>query len=345
MGGATPQGTGKDGDSTPGTGSKSGPTPKTPVGVVVVEDGAHASGMEMNKLLRQSRYFDEDFEGTALRCFRCGGTGHTSRECKKEARQKPCILCAQFGHMRSECPQALCFKCKRPGHVSRDCPNGSKTMQQDQPCLRCGSRSCSCAGQADYIRAYGGCTAKYNKSDVALVRCYVCYSHGHLTCKQTPKSVPEVTCYNCGQAEHPGGDCWEERPPAVRGEQAELARAQHSMMSHRWNSSGGSMDAGHRYSGSNGMREVWYDQPAYDDWEGGGYHQRGGGGGGVWDRMQPAADYGRHHGSSHGLDRYVEYDQHDHRGQYSGHYDGGSKRRGDYDRNSYPPQNKHTRFY
>ena len=69
------------------------------------------------------RYFDEDFEGAASRCFKCGGSGHQARGCTEEGRARPCYLCAQFGHGSAECPARLCFRCRRPGHIARDCPN------------------------------------------------------------------------------------------------------------------------------------------------------------------------------------------------------------------------------
>lgn len=200
--------------------------PETPVGVVVLADHQDSeAAVEMHKLLRQPRYFDADFDDTALRCFRCGGVGHLSRDCQNEVRQRPCILCAQFGHLRNECPQALCFKCKRPGHLSRECP-GIPSGAEDRPCLRCASRACDCSGLSDYIRAAGGCTNKYLRADLALIRCYVCCSYGHLTCKQTPTSVPVKSCYNCGDSKHTGPECGREVPSSVRGEQAEIAREQ-----------------------------------------------------------------------------------------------------------------------
>ena len=45
------------------------------------------------------RYFDDDFELAALRCFRCGGTGHREFECSQPAKIKPCHLCGYSNHM------------------------------------------------------------------------------------------------------------------------------------------------------------------------------------------------------------------------------------------------------
>ena len=82
-----------------------------------------------------SRYFDDDFEGAASRCFKCGGSGHQARECTEEGRARPCYLCAQFGHGSAECPARLCFRCRRPGHIARDCPNSySKCVPQPLIC-------------------------------------------------------------------------------------------------------------------------------------------------------------------------------------------------------------------
>jgi len=51
-----------------------------------------------------ARYFDDDFEDAAKRCFKCGGAGHMARDCPNAEVPKPCFLCARFGHDRANCP-------------------------------------------------------------------------------------------------------------------------------------------------------------------------------------------------------------------------------------------------
>jgi hypothetical protein len=43
---------------------------------------------EMRRLLRQPRYFDQDFEQAAIRCFNCGGSGHMSHACTQPRKRR-----------------------------------------------------------------------------------------------------------------------------------------------------------------------------------------------------------------------------------------------------------------
>eukprot|EP00890_Picochlorum_soloecismus_P001600 jgi/Picsp_1/2440/NSC_05901-R1_protein len=78
-----------------------------PSGVVIVDEKAfEARTSEMARLLRQPRYFDEDFE-MGMTCFKCGGYGHMARDCPNPQRQKPCFMCAEFGHSSRNCPNGM----------------------------------------------------------------------------------------------------------------------------------------------------------------------------------------------------------------------------------------------
>ncbi|GAX74639.1 hypothetical protein CEUSTIGMA_g2087.t1 [Chlamydomonas eustigma] len=184
-----------------------------PAGVILVGDSREIErDMEMTRLIRQPRYFDDVTLDVNLsgRCFNCGKVGHRVSECTFAAREKPCYLCAQFGHEARACPAELCFRCGRPGHKSRDCPNSSKVSSWEMGvgrCLRCASSSCACANKADYFRYEGGCTEDFLASDVSKCKCYVCGRYGHICCTKTPSLPARVSCFSCGSAKHLGEAC------------------------------------------------------------------------------------------------------------------------------------------
>lgn len=83
--------------------------------------------MLMHACVCARRYFDEDFEAAAMRCFKCGGQGHRARECPNEERQRPCFLCGQFGHTRAQCSNSA-FSRPRP-HESASNECGAPTVR------------------------------------------------------------------------------------------------------------------------------------------------------------------------------------------------------------------------
>lgn len=82
-----------------------------PVGVVVIDEGDISQrNLEMQKLLRVSRYFDEVYQQKgAVSCWRCGVKGHLAKDCTNK-QEKPCVLCAQYGHESSSCPHSTCSR-------------------------------------------------------------------------------------------------------------------------------------------------------------------------------------------------------------------------------------------
>lgn len=279
---------------TPGSASRT--TADGPRLKLVDEDSRPVANEAMQRLLRLPRYFDDDcddFVDSAIQCFHCGGSGHKSFDCTNPAKPRPCLLCAEFGHTKANCPDLECFKCHQKGHISKDCPNGSVRVADDNSgvCLRCGSAACP--GVADHVRARGGCVGQYSAADLSMVRCFVCCRLGHLCCQDAPTTFWRPTCHNCGDAGHVGSECSRPVPPAIRHEQNPQYRS-----NPQYTSEG--LGAHHRdsggYGGFNGIGggggacfscggfgHLARDCPSKQTWRGhgGGGGSGGGGGGGA----------------------------------------------------------------
>ena len=143
----------------------------------------------VRNILRQPRYFDDDYEAAALRCFRCGQGGHREAECTLPRRKRR-VTCVDSRRTSRDCPHGLCFNCLTPGHrVELSVPvAGSGRDAQKLCCLRC--------GKSGHVVA--GCVYKFDASDLAQIHCYVCGSFGHLCCAPQDRSLLAPSCCRCG---------------------------------------------------------------------------------------------------------------------------------------------------
>ncbi|EAU29664.1 conserved hypothetical protein [Aspergillus terreus NIH2624] len=134
----------------------------------------------------------------------------TCRECTVAPKEKSCYRCGTTGHISRECPQAAgegygggapggqeCYKCGRVGHIARNCPQGGSYGGgfgggyggRQQTCYSCGgfghmARDCT-HGQ----------------------KCYNCGEVGHVSRDCPTEAKGERVCYNCKQPGHVQAAC------------------------------------------------------------------------------------------------------------------------------------------
>eukprot|EP01126_Amoeba_proteus_P025221 TRINITY_DN251_c0_g2_i1.p1 TRINITY_DN251_c0_g2~~TRINITY_DN251_c0_g2_i1.p1 ORF type:complete len:426 (+),score=63.17 TRINITY_DN251_c0_g2_i1:23-1279(+) len=110
------------------------------------------------------RFWDE----TSLLCRSCGARGHRDTHCR-QIPDRPCPLCANYGHTISMCPNELCWNCFSPGHKSNQCHNPTPPIT----CYRCGD------------------------------------NHDPVFCLiPRISSTEDVFCFNCGSQGHHGTHCF-----------------------------------------------------------------------------------------------------------------------------------------
>nr|GEV62812.1 zinc finger, CCHC-type, transcription elongation factor Spt5 [Tanacetum cinerariifolium] len=146
--------------------------------------------------------------GGSGNCFKCGESGHMSRECPQGGGggSRNCYKCGESGHMSRECPKGgggggnACFKCGESGHMSRECPKGG-SGGGDRNCFKCGesghmSRECPKGGGG----GGGG-----DRS------CYKCGESGHMS-RECPQGGGgggggDKSCFKCGESGHMSREC------------------------------------------------------------------------------------------------------------------------------------------
>eukprot|EP00884_Botryococcus_braunii_P010710 jgi/Botrbrau1/19640/Bobra.0003s0010.1 len=112
---------------------------RLPLGAVLVPSDVDRN-LEVTRLLKPTRYFDEDFEANAMKCYHCGGTGHLARTCRNEPRQRPCHICAQSHDRAMRVPPTL----SATGAVKWDTWRGSVPTRKGAEASR---YACAVGGQ------------------------------------------------------------------------------------------------------------------------------------------------------------------------------------------------------
>lgn len=119
-------------------------------------------------------------------------------DCPK-AKKLTCPLCAG-PHDTFSCPERRCILCANRGHIASDCPMRGKRPLQ---CKTCGPQVC-------HVTASCPKAVASRKHLHSKVLCIICGELGHLRCDDKTvkkKKKLSVTCYNCGSQFHDASVC------------------------------------------------------------------------------------------------------------------------------------------
>ncbi|CAG9327354.1 unnamed protein product [Blepharisma stoltei] len=136
--------------------------------IQVLEEAQQNVPRELRRMMRKPKGEapEEGEEGEekpkGRECFKCGETGHMSKECpnpSKSGGDRACYKCGETGHMSKECTNPAksggdraCYKCGESGHMSKECTNPSTKNVGNKGCFKCGqeghmSRECPNPGE------------------------------------------------------------------------------------------------------------------------------------------------------------------------------------------------------